>query len=202
MLIHTIKKLLLRINLNKWLSRRRLRIINLLVSEDLTSGSRFKKVLELGCADGKDFIRFCADNQEIEITGIDIVDYGFRQSNFSMIVSDAEMIDFPDNHFDLTVSFGVLEHIQPMEKLAKVIREINRVSKKYVIVVPAVSTLIEPHSASLLWQLRQNGKKKNYNRLNYFSDEAWLQFEGFKEAKSKRFYHFPPVISNLLIYKL
>lgn len=202
MLIHSIKKLLLRINLNKRLSRRRLRIINQLVSEDLTSGSKYQKILEVGCANGKDFVQLCASNQEIEITGIDLDDYGLRQSNFSMIVSDAEVMNFPDNYFDLTVSFGVLEHIQPMEKLAKVIREINRVSKKYVIVVPSVSTVIEPHSASLLWQLRQNGKKKNYSRLNYFSDEAWLQFEGFKEGKCKRFFHLPPVVSNLIIYKV
>lgn len=202
MLIQSIKKLLLRFNFNKWLSRRRLRIINQLVSEDLTVGNSYKKILEVGCANGKDFVQLCAGNDGIHITGIDVDDYGLQQPNFSMVVGDAEVIDFPDNYFDLTLSFGVLEHIQPIEKLAKVIREINRVSKKYVIVVPSVSTVIEPHSASLLWQLRSNEKKKPYSRLNYFSDEAWLQFEGFKESKSKRFFHLPPVVSNLLIYKV
>jgi len=38
--------------------------------------------------------------------------------------------------------------------------------------------------------------------LYYYSDEAWLQFEGFKDAKLKRFYHLPPLITNLLIYKI
>ncbi|UZE95162.1 class I SAM-dependent methyltransferase [Alkalimarinus alittae] len=173
-----------------------------MVSEDLASGGKYQRILEVGCANGKDFVQLCADNNEIEITGIDVDDYGLKQSNFSMIVSDAETIDFPDNYFDLTVSFGVLEHIQPIEKLARVIQEINRVSKKYVIVVPSVSTVIEPHSASLLWQLRSHEKKKSYSRLNYFSDEAWLQFEGFKDGKSKRFFHLPPVVSNLIIYKI
>jgi ubiquinone/menaquinone biosynthesis C-methylase UbiE len=202
MLLPLIKKLLLRIKLNKYLSQRRLRIINQLVSEELTKGGKYQKILEVGCANGKDFVQLCADNHNIQITGIDVDDYGLRQSNFSMLVGDAEAIDFPDCHFDLTVSFGVLEHIQPIEKLAKVIREIDRVSKKYVIVVPSVSTLIEPHSASILWQLRSKEKKKPYSRLNYFSDEAWLQFEGFKMAKTTRFFHLPPLVSNLIIYKI
>ena len=128
----------------------------------------------IGCANnGKGFVQLYADNHNIYITGIDIEDYGLLQSNFSMVGGDADAKDFPECHFDLTVSFGVLEHIQLIEKLAKVIREIDRVSKKYVIVVPSVSTLIEPDSALILWQLRSKEKKKPYSRLNYFSDESW-----------------------------
>ena len=201
-MLSLLKKILFKFKINFRLSQRRLRILSELAGSDLTSGSRFQKILEVGCANGKDFVQFCSGNSDIHITGIDVDDYGLQQDNFNLMVADAEAIDFSDNHFDLTRSIGVLEHIQPIEKLAKVISEIDRVSKSYIIVVPSVSTLIEPHTASLLWQLRSKQRKKSYNFLNYYSDEAWLQFSGFSQAKTMRFFHFPFFISNLVIYKL
>jgi ubiquinone/menaquinone biosynthesis C-methylase UbiE len=159
------------------------------------------KLLDLGCANGKDMVTFLDARDDLEIVGIDIKDLGLRQSNFQMVVADAEKIDFPDNHFDIAVSMGVLEHIQPIEKLCRVISEIDRVSKEFVVIVPCVNTLIEPHTASLLWQLRATGKKKSHLQLNYFSDEAWMKFEGFSKARNTRFGFIPSVISNLAIYR-
>jgi len=203
MILRAIKHLLLKLRINYRLSYKRLIKLNRIVGADLTKpNGQYKRVLEVGCANGKDFIQFCRNNDEVELVGLDIQDYGFQQENFKMVVGDAEKIECPDKYFDLTVSFGVLEHIQPIEKLCAVISEIDRVSKNYVVVVPSISTLVEPHAASLLWQLRAAGKKKNYSRLNYFSDEAWLQFEGFSQAKLERFYHLPPFVSNLMLYKI
>jgi ubiquinone/menaquinone biosynthesis C-methylase UbiE len=203
MILRAIKRLLLNLRINYRLSLKRIIKLNRIVGADLTKpNGRYKRVLEVGCANGKDFIQFCRNNDEAELVGLDIQDYGLQQENFKMVVGDAEKIEYPDNYFDLTVSFGVLEHIQPIEKLCAVISEIDRVSKNYVVVVPSISTIVEPHVASLLWQLRARGKKKNYSRLNYFSDEAWLQFEGFSQAKLQRFYHLPPFVSNLMLYKI
>jgi len=202
MILNAIKNLFLKLRINYRLSYSRLQKLNRAVGADLTKpNGRYNKILEVGCANGKDFIQFCRSNDEVELVGLDIQDYGLEQSNFEMIVGDAEKIDYPDNYFDLAVSFGVLEHIQPIEKLCAVISEIDRVSKSYVVIVPSISTLIEPHAASVLWQLRARERKKQYRRLNYFSDEAWLQFQGFSQAKAKRFYHLPPFVSNLMIYK-
>jgi len=202
MLIARIKRFLIGLEINKRLSKQRLSYVNDLVGCDLTDADKYRSILEIGCANGKDFVQFCSKNRDVQITGVDIRDYGLRQDNFVMTVADAESLDFVDDNFDLTVSFGVLEHIQPIEKLCRVISEIERVSKSYVVIVPAVSSIVEPHAASLLWQLRDHNKKKHYPYLNYFSDEAWLQFEGFKGAQTKRFFHFFPFVSNLVIYKL
>ena len=160
----------------------------------------FNNILEVGCGEGKDLINFITNNN-IKITGIDIEDRGLRKDNFNLIIGDAETIDFEDKFFDCTISIGVLEHITPILKLNQVINEIDRVSKNYIIIVPSVSTIIEPHTGSFLWPIRSNKNKKRYN-LNYFNDETWLKFDGFKDADCFRLNHFPVLLTNLVIYKL
>jgi ubiquinone/menaquinone biosynthesis C-methylase UbiE len=161
-----------------------------------------RKILDLGCSTGKDLVTFLRDREDIEIVGLDLRDYGLRQSNFHMVLGDAVEIPFPNSYFDVTVSIGVLEHIKPIEKLANVINEINRVSKSYAVVVPSVSSVIEPHFARVFWQLRDRSRKPVYpGTLIYMSDEAWLSFKGFKDAESRRFWHVPPFVSNLLIHR-
>ena len=128
--------------------------------------------------------------------GIDVFDTGLAQDNFKLIIADAETIPFPDGWFDIVVSFGVLEHIEPIDKLDRVIKEIKRVAKKYCIVVPSISTVIEPHMLSPFWQLRHHNMSWN---LNYFSDEAWTKFSDFHDAKTKRTYYLSLLISNLMV---
>ena len=161
-----------------------------------------KKILDVGCANGKDFMQFLTDRKDLELLGIDIEDLGFRADNFKMIVQDAEHLDFPDNYFDITVSMGVLEHIQPIEKLSKVIKEIDRVSKSYFVMVPAISTLLEPHTGEFFWQLKDRNKKNHHPSLNYYSDDAWMQFEGFLGARTTRFSYLPLLKKDLWIYNL
>lgn len=185
------------------LSARRLNVIDKLFDGQLIEKNRKRKrYLDIGCRIGKDFVTFFEHRNDVEIFGLDLKDYGLRQNNFNMIVGDAAHIPFPDSYFDIAVSIGTLEHIVPIEKLARVAQEINRVSKSYVVVVPSVSSIIEPHSASLLWHLRDWNKKPHFhNNIIYMSDEAWLAFGGFKNANSCRLWHIPPLIANLAIYK-
>lgn len=184
------------------LKRSRVRFINNM-NLDHPFDSRWlngKRVLEVGCGEGKDFIQFFDDSM-VQITAIDIKDQILEQSNVTFMKIDAQELPFEDKQFDLTVSFGVLEHIQPIEKLCKVISEIDRVSKSYAIIVPNISTLIEPHAVDLFWQLRSPERKCRYSQLNYYSDEAWLQFKGFSKARIKRYSYIPFLIKNTLIYK-
>ena len=158
-------------------------------------------ILEVGCGKGLDFIRFLDNYSNVVLFGKDRDDWHILQNNFKFILGDIESLEFPDKYFDLTISLGVLEHIQPIEKLAKTIKEINRVSKSYVVAVPSVDNILETHTASLFWQLRDHNRKPPYGPLLYFSDEAWLQFEGFNEAKTLRKYFIFPVTKSLFIYK-
>ena len=165
--------------------------------------SKTIRMLEVGCATGKDCIQFLNGREDIEIVGVDIQDYGLKQDNFSLKLADAESIPYPDNYFDITVSIGVLEHIVPIEKLSRVIKEIERVSKSFVVIVPSINTVIEPHIARFFWQLQNREKKPKYaGTLIYMSDEAWLAFEGFSGAKSCRYNHIPLFINNLVIYQI
>ena len=186
----------------RYFSKRRILIIEKLLGINIidTINPTFKNILEVGCGKGKDLIQFIMED-DINITGIDIQDRGLKNSNINLLIKDCESIEFDDNYFDCTFSIGLLEHISPINKLNKVIDEINRVSKSYIIIVPSVSTIIEPHTGSLFWPIRSNKNKKDYN-LNYFNDETWLKFDGFKDAKSFRLNHFPFLLTNLVIYKI
>lgn len=161
--------------------------------------SKEVKILDVGCANGKDFIQHYKESKNISFTGIDLKDRGLKQDNFKLILEDAQSIPFEDNYFDFVISMGLLEHIAPIEKLCKVISEIDRVGRRYCIVVPSIITPIEPHTRSIYWQLR-NRKKKYPSTLNYFSDEAWLSFNGFKKANIKRYWYIPLIKRDTVIY--
>jgi Methyltransferase domain len=153
-------------------------------------------VLEVGCAAGVDFMQFA---EAFHRTGVDIADIP-RVCDFEFHKMDARSLPWPDKHFDAVVSIGVLEHIQPMDVLCNVTRELSRVAKRFCVIVPANGTLIEPHTWSPFWQLRgQHSKPRCQFELNYFSDEAWLQFPGFENAKTSRYWHAPGV-RNLMIH--
>lgn len=78
-----------------------------------------KRVLEIGCGAGNDMRRF--KYAGALYTGIDIVPHAE-----GIIQMNAEEIDFPDNHFDLVYSWGVIHHtLNPF----KVVKEIYRVLK-------------------------------------------------------------------------
>lgn len=188
----------LKTNASQYFKRRRFHFIDKMTGGAL-SGNSTLKVVDVGCASGKDFLSFMSDQDSIELYGIDIKPYEIQQKNVKFIVADAEKMDFPDKYFDITVSIGVLEHIQPIEKLARMIKEIDRVSKSYYIIVPSVATPYEPHTHQFLWPLRR--KRKFHPWLLFFDDLTWLKFEGFEQAAVKRFAYIPGLITNLCIYK-
>jgi SAM-dependent methyltransferase len=155
------------------------------------------KVLEVGCARGIDFAQFAL--RKYLYTGVDTADVD-RICDFEFRRLDARHLPWPDRHFDAVVSIGVLEHIQPMNVLCEVTSEIRRVGKRFCNIVPSSGTWMEPHTWSLFWHARDRRKKRPCEfELNYFSDEAWLQFPGFEKANSLRYWHAPG-IQNLMIY--
>lgn len=183
--------------------KHRLKQIFRLLGLDTTKKLR---VLEIGCGDGKDVIRFLGDGEKYELYGIDLNDRRIRQSNFTFCQCDAEHIPYEDKFFDLAVSVGVLEHIEPMEKLSRVIKEIDRVAKNYAAVVPSINTPLEPHTLGLFWPMRLcrhmvDKHTASVLKLNLFTDHTWSKFEGFRNAEITRKWYIPPLIMNTFIYK-
>jgi ubiquinone/menaquinone biosynthesis C-methylase UbiE len=164
------------------------------------------RILEIGCGEGKDVIQFLNDDMKYELYGMDIRENHIQQSNFTFCRHDAEKIPFEDDYFDLVLSVGVLEHIEPIEKLSKMIKEIDRVAKNYMMIVPSLNTPIEPHTMGFFWPLRLakgmvEKNAKSVLKLNFFTDHTWSKFEGFHQAEIKRKWYIPPLILNTFIYK-
>jgi len=165
---------------------------------------RGKKILEIGCGRGRDFLKYFEDIDEIKLVGIDLKKRKELDDikNFEFICADAENIPFPDDYFDIGVSIGVLEHIAPVEKLARVLSECDRVCKSFVHIVPSVSTLWEPHTGVYRWQLNEPSRKVEYEAPLYIlTEETWLGFEALKGAKTFRFDTVPLVCTALAIYR-
>lgn len=153
------------------------------------------KILELGCGRGEDFIRY-AQPYGHQIVGLDIND----RSEISAIGENVTFVrgciteqNFHDSQFDVVVSLGTLEHISPISYLDRITSEIARISRSYVIMVPSISTPIEPHTLSAFWQLRSSRVKKNANNLYFYSDETWQQFGGLSDSTVTHEWYIPGI---------
>ena len=91
-----------------------------------------KEVLEVGCGTGTDLLQFLragANAQAIDLSSQSaglarkrLRFAGFESSR--VVLSDAENLPFPDNHFDLVYSWGVLHHTPDTERA---VAEVHRV---------------------------------------------------------------------------
>ncbi len=163
------------------------------------------KVLEVGCANGKDFIQFLSKDR-FEIWGVDLKDSGLSAEGVNFVRGDAAELPFEDGAFDLVVTVGLLEHIEPMEKLCRVIEELERVGEHQLSVIPSIATLLEPHSCRWLFPLKLHknmfsDQKGVALHLNFFTEHTWTKFEGFRGCGVKRFFYIFPFIKNTVIYK-
>ncbi len=121
-------------------------IINLL-NNKINEGD---KMLDAGCGPAIFYERL-SKLKKFDYTGIDnskkVVDYckkKFKKANFD--VSDLYNLNFKDNYFDIVLCVDVLEHVANYEKI---IKELLRVSKKYVIIhthiTPGKMKVIKPN---------------------------------------------------------
>lgn len=113
-------------------------------------------ILDVGCGpDGRSVEDYISDN--FYITGIDLYEeckVSVNHPHFTYIQQDAsDLSRFEDNKFDLAFCVGMMEHICDRRVLLKIVQEIERVSKQYVIVVPWKWAWIEPHFHLFFFQL-------------------------------------------------
>jgi len=99
----------------------------------ITLGLGATSVIEAGCNVGNNLSAF---PESFNVTGMDmnksaleIAQKNF--SNFTFYEDDIKATNFPDSHFDVVFTRGVLIHI-PQRDLDKTLQEFIRISKKWI----------------------------------------------------------------------
>lgn len=94
---------------------------------------RGRAVLEIGVGLGTDFVQFARGGAHL--TGVDLTEASVNRVRERLVlerleadlrVADAEVLEFPDESFDLVYSWGVLHHTPDVERA---VAEVHRVTR-------------------------------------------------------------------------
>lgn len=98
-----------------------------------------KTILEVGCGFGRNIKFLLENNIKSQITGVDIspkmIELAKKyvgKDKVKLLVADAKELPFADREFDAVLVHGVFMHVKP-EDIQETIREVLRVTKKYLI---------------------------------------------------------------------
>jgi len=132
--------------IRKVLAYRRKSRVDFMLSKVVVANNM--KVIDIGCGvDSRSFDAYVPENWEI--TGVDILPserVHHQHPSFSYIQQDAQDLSrFTDHEFDLAVSIGMLEHITDEPVFKRIVSELRRVAKQYIVVVPYKYCWVEPH---------------------------------------------------------
>lgn len=125
-------------------------------------------ILDIGCGpDGRSFEHYLPS--DYVITGIDLYEerkVKVDHPNFIYYMQDASDLSmFNNKSYDLAVSIGMMEHICNKELLNHMAKEIARVAKQYIIVVPWRYCWIEPHFKIPFFPLLPNNIQNNLTKM-------------------------------------
>lgn len=93
--------------------------------------SNICSLLEVGCGDGRIINQLVGKYDQI--CGLDISNNALKHVKTPKVQGSIEKLPFPDNSFDIIVCCEVLEHL-PFSIYQKSLKEIERVSKKYILI--------------------------------------------------------------------
>lgn len=108
--------------------------------QTMLNGLAISSALEIGCNRGHNLLALAGVlGSEAEVVGIEPNRHAresARSSSSQIAVLEGQATDLPfkDGAFELVMTAGVLIHI-PLEQLPQVMREIYRVSRRYVLAV-------------------------------------------------------------------
>jgi len=144
-------------------------------------------VLDVGCGQGYLLYEFTQIVPGLGISGIDISRYGVENAKEEvrslLKVGSAVELPYPDHHFDLVVSLGVLHNL-PLEDVFRAVPEIERVGRRQSKYLMVESFRSEREKANLLyWQLTCLSFHSPetwawiYNKCGYTGDHGFIFFE-------------------------
>lgn len=139
-----------------------------------------ESLLEVGCGDGRILNRLKGKYEKI--CGLDISYNALEHVKTSKVQGSLENLPFLDNSFDILICCEVLEHL-PYPIYKKAIKELERVSKKYIIIsVPNKENL-----GSRMVKCPKCGcSSHEWRHLRSFNKEKLKNlFTGFKIEKTK-----------------
>jgi len=145
------------------------------------------RVLDVGCGKGYLLYEFTQILPDLKIAGIDISQYGVENAKEEvrpfLRVGSAVELPYPDHHFDLVISLGVLHNL-PLEDVFRAVPEIERVGRGTAKYLMVESFRDEREKANLLyWQLTCLSFHSPetwawiYNRCGYAGDHGFIFFE-------------------------
>ncbi len=152
-----------------------------------------KSVLDVGCGQGLNTVRFANDWPNAEITGVDLSDIGieyaknhYQANNISFYCMDVSDMLFEGKKFDLVTAFELLEHIEDWQKVANVMTEI---SNRYIMVSAPIGRMRAYE--------KEHGHFRNYQKGEL---ESFFEKKGFKTVKTyyAGFPFWSPITRNLL----
>lgn len=124
-----------------------------------------KRILEVGCNRGHNLAAISTIGS-YELHGIDPCGYALdiaRESGYNakFVIADAFKIPYPDSYFDLVFTCGVLMHISNKD-IALAMREMRRVSNKYVLALEYKVFPLSSNMTSKYWNIVINCKDSEY----------------------------------------
>lgn len=141
------------------------------------------KVLDVGCAKGFMLYDFKQLMPGLNITGIDISEYGISHAKEEvkdyLQVGNAQKLPFEDNSFDLVICINTVHNL-PLEECKQAIREIERVSTGNSFITMDAWRNEEERERLLKWNLTAltymhvEDWKKLFKEIGYTGDYWWF----------------------------
>ena len=147
-------------------------------------------IIDIGCGNG---VITNALNKKYKTLGVDQSEEALRYLEGPKLISSAEKINVEDSSYDLVLSSELLEHLTE-EILQSAVKEIKRISKKYILITV-------PNSENLDQNLVKCSKCQklfhSYGHLRSFNEEMLIGLfgggykvvSGFQEGPWYRIYN-------------
>lgn len=173
--------------------------IGVVHADNIVNNYDFNSILDIGCSYG-DAVEYYQEKGK-DSYGIDVALTPIkkcRKKGLKCITASVLNIPFKNDNFDVVVTSDVLEHLDYSD-LNRAIKEITRVSKKYIFITVENNFESNEKNRNILRQIKEENKEFNlvHNlHLSVYIDDEWVSM--FKKYKGIEFIKKD---KNLLIFE-